>query len=231
MIYTAENLTLGKHAFFSKENGNIKDSGELFKNLNKIAFYFGLTKDSVFMMKQGVSNHAVYTDKPSLGIIKADGAVTDKKGIILGICTADCAPVLFEDREKGIIGVAHAGWRGAVRGIIENVVKLMLQKGAKPENIHAAIGPCLQQKNFECRQDMYVEFKGFEEYFTKKNAEQYLFDAEKFIYDRIKAAGINNISVSGIDTYEQEDNYFSYRRDTHRLEQDKKCGHFSAITL
>ena len=105
-------------------------------------------------MKQGVSDKAVFVEKPSQFEIWADGAVTKNPDILLCLKTADCAPVLLADYKNCVIGVAHAGWRGAYKGIIENVLHLMIEKGAETKNIKAAIGPCLQQKNFAVKDDM-----------------------------------------------------------------------------
>ena len=108
----------------------------------------------MFTLNQGVSNTVVEANLPQQFTVTADGAVTANPNILLGIKTADCAPVLLADYKHGVIGAAHAGWRGAYRGVVENTVALMLRKGAELKDIAAAIGPCMQQASFEVQDDM-----------------------------------------------------------------------------
>lgn len=234
-MWTAPNLTFKKHCFFGADGGVSKgiyaglnvntksddDIDNLNKNLEYVAQYFDLKKENLLLLNQGVSAKAVYVDKPSRDEVEADGAVTDKEGIILSIRTADCAPVLLEDRTAGIIGAAHAGWRGAYKGIIENVVGLMLEKGANIDDMAAAVGPCIAQKSYEVDDNFYMQFinnnVNFEKYFAKgKKIGYYQFDLEAFCLDKLKKCGIKNIKASGIDTYTQKDKYYSFRRFTHQ---------------
>ena len=111
----------------------------------------------------------------------ADGVVTDKKNIVLCIGTADCIPLLFCDEKKQIIGAAHAGWRGAMKGIAENTLQLMLDLGSQKSDIKVAIGPCLQKQSFEAGLDMKKEFlnlnQNYEKYFTEgKDNQHFMFD-------------------------------------------------------
>lgn len=159
MSWNAPNLPADKHRFFDRHGGvsngryeslNVNrksaDAPEnIRQNINIAAGAFGMTAADAAFPCQGVTGHAEYTDAPSLHRIEADGLVTDRPGILLGITTADCAPVLFADFKNGVIGAAHAGWRGAVRGIMENTLALMLQHGAELKHIAAAVGPCLQK--------------------------------------------------------------------------------------
>lgn len=232
MIYTAPNLPIQKHIFFNRFGGvssgkyesmNVSfksqdDKQNILKNLNLAAGHFNKTIDDLNILIQGVSNKAVYIERPSQFKITADGAVTDKPNIILSVRTADCAPILFYDEKHQIIGIAHAGWRGALRGIIENTLDLMLSLGAKKETIAAAIGPCLQKKSFECQKDMFQEFMGtnpsYEKFFEFKDDNHWLFDAQNFCIHRLNLYGIENISASNIDTYTDSE-YFSYRRYSH----------------
>lgn len=168
---------------------------------------------------QGHTDKAVYVDRPSRYEIEADGVVTDRPGIILGITTADCMPVLLADEKHGVIGAAHAGWRGALAGVIENTVKVMLEKGAAVEDITAAAGPCLQKESFEVQNDMRNLFldrdKDNERFFTPCAGERWLCDLEAFVRHRLDLIGIKNVSFSGIDTYTNPELYFSYRRCRH----------------
>ncbi len=233
MSWFAPNLAKEKHCFFDRKGGvsqgryaelnvnrkSLDKPENIIKNLNLAATHLGLTSKNLAMPCQGVSNYAVYVDKPSLFEQEADAFVTNRKDILLGITTADCAPVLFADKQQGIIGAAHAGWRGAVKGIMENTLNLMMEYGAKLENIAAAIGPCLQKKSFAAKEDMRQEFLRQDEenkrFFEQVDAESYLFDMEQYLIFRLRKFGISNISASGIDTYTSAD-YFSYRRECHK---------------
>lgn len=232
-IYNAKNLPAAKHAFFGRTGGYSKgifnslnfnfkgtDSPQnLSKNLDIAAAYYGLSGKKIVRLNQVHSSKAVYVDRPSQYIIEADGVVTDKTNIILGITTADCIPVLFADYKNGVIGAAHAGWRGALSGIIENTVRKMLEHGADTKNIAAATGPCLQKQNFYVRDDMRDQFlvQSSENsiFFTPIDNGQYLCDLEQYVLNRLNLLGIENTSLSGIDTYSDEKNYFSYRRFCH----------------
>lgn len=253
MGWQADNLDRQKHYFFGSQGGVSKgiyaglnvntrsddNAEDVAENLQRTAARFGLKKENLFLLKQGVSSVAVYANEACQDKIEADGAVTDKTDIILCIRTADCAPILLEDRKNGVIGAAHAGWRGAYKGIIENVVALMLEKGAALENIAAAVGPCIGQKSYEVDETFYCQFidKAQEngKYFTngmKKGF--YQFDLEGFCVDRLRGCGIKNINVSGKDTYALKEEYYSFRRFTHQgIVQKPKCfaTEMSAIVL
>lgn len=242
-IYNAPNLPAAKHAFFGRTGGVSKginnslnfnyrgsDSPQnLIKNLNIAAAYYGLPGSRIVRLRQAHTATAVYLDRPSQYQIEADGVVTDKPGLILGITTADCIPVLLADYKNGVIGAAHAGWRGALGGVVENTVKIMLEHGAVLENIAAAAGPCLQKENFAVRNDMRDLFirQNAENaaFFTPVDDEQYLCDLEQYVKHRLTLLGITDVSLSGIDTYANEKLYFSYRRCCHK-DQIKQPGDF-----
>lgn len=173
------------------------------------------------------SNVVHFLDQPWEGgkLLKGDGMVTRQKNIVLGILTADCAPVLLADPENGVIGAAHAGWQGALTGIVENTVQMMCDNGAENSNIVAAIGPCIAQQNYEVGPEFLKNFTDLESdhqrFFTNSPKENHhLFDLRGFVLDRLEKAGIQNISVNPHDTYALEDDFFSYRRSTHRGEVD-----------
>lgn len=234
MSYQAPNIKT-PHCFFGRQGGvseglyaslnvNAKSNdtpANVIKNREIISGFYNLPPQNLMIINQGVTGHAEYSGCVSQNEITADGIVTDQKDIILTIGTADCAPVLFYDEKNGLIGAAHAGWRGAVRGIVENTVKVMLEHGAETPAIAAAVGPCLQRDSFETGLDMYQEFtdgnsQNARYFIPGKDTAHFWFDMEAFIVDRLKDCGIRNISASGIDTYKQEESYFSYRRNTHR---------------
>ena len=153
---------------------------------------------------------------------EADALVTDRPGLLLGVVTADCAPILLADREAGVVAAAHAGWRGAVAGVTDQAIAAMISLGARIENIASAIGPCLAKASFEVGQD-------FAEQLIKADPdnERFLgegpngkphFDLEAYLVARLAAAGVRRIEASGLDTYSLEDRFYSYRRATHRIE-------------
>ena len=252
-MWTAANLQQEKHCFFGAAGGvsegiykglNVNTKSDdrpehLDINLDRAAARFGLKKENLVLLNQGVSADAVYVTEGSRDCVTADGTVTDKKNVILCIRTADCAPVLLEDRAAGVIGAAHAGWRGAYKGIIENVIALMLSKGARKENIAAAVGPCIAQKSYEVDAGFFRQFTekdaGFNRYFKAGVREGfYQFDLERFCVDRLRENGIVNITASGLDTYALKDEYYSFRRFTHQgIVQRPKCfpTELSAIVL
>lgn len=156
---------------------------------------------------------------------KGDGMVTRQKNIILGILTADCAPVLFADPEAGVIGAAHAGWQGALSGIIENILNLMQEQGARLPAIKAAVGPCIGQDNYEVGPEFRQEFLShdikYQRYFMPSSQDgHHLFDLKSFTQDRLLAAGLSDIILMPQDTYAIKDEFFSYRRTTHAGELD-----------
>jgi YfiH family protein len=154
----------------------------------------------------------------------ADALVTDKPGVLLGILTADCAPVLFADAEAGVIGAAHSGWRGAVAGVNEATVAAMETLGARRERIAAAIGPAIAQRSYEVDQAfkaLLVSYYGDNErFFSEGPAGRPHFDLEGYIVSRLAAAGIRKVEALGLDTYAEPDRFYSYRRATHRREPD-----------
>ncbi len=150
---------------------------------------------------------------------RADALVTDRPGILLAILTADCAPVLFTDREAGVIGAAHAGWRGAHGGVIANTVAAMEALGAKAERIAAAVGPCIAQGSYEVTDDFQQQFAEDEGcFFAPGRAGHRQFDLPGYVAQRLSESGVGVIEVLNRDTYEEEAAFFSFRRATHRSE-------------
>lgn len=152
---------------------------------------------------------------------RADALVTDKPGILLGILTADCAPILLADREAGIVGAAHAGWRGAVAGIAEAAVGAMEKLGARRERIAAAVGPCIAAPNYEVdhdfRERLVADDPANERFFTDGASKPH-FDLEAFVVARLAATGVGQVEALGLDTYGDPERFYSYRRATHRGE-------------
>lgn len=153
---------------------------------------------------------------------RADALATSQPGVLLGIITADCAPVLLADREAGVIGAAHAGWRGAFDGVIENTVAAMVALGARADAIEAAIGPCIAQASYEVDAAFRERFLSVSaenrRFFAPGQPGHWQFDLPGYVAVRLDAAGVLRVDSLGLDTYAAPDRYFSFRRATHRGE-------------
>lgn len=153
---------------------------------------------------------------------EADALVTDRKGLLLGIVTADCAPVLLADVEAGVVGAAHAGWRGATAGVTDQAIAAMISLGARVDRIAAAIGPSIARASYEVdhafAERLLADDPDNERFLSEGPTGNQHFDLEAYIVARLAAAGIRRIEATGLDTYQLEDRYYSYRRATHRIE-------------
>lgn len=149
----------------------------------------------------------------------ADAMVTDRPGVLLGIVTADCAPVLLADREAGVIGAAHAGWRGAHGGVIANTVAAMEALGAKRERIAASIGPAIAQPSYEVDAPFRARFTPEDErFFAPGRRDHWQFDLAGYVAERLAHSGVGRIEPLGLDTYSDPERFFSHRRSVHRGE-------------
>jgi hypothetical protein len=155
---------------------------------------------------------------------RADAMVADRPGLILGILTADCAPVLLGDREAGIVAAVHAGWKGALGGVVAATVARMERLGADRARIAAAVGPCIARRSYEVDEAFLRRFAEadpeHERFFGPGREGHCQFDLEGFVLARLAAAGLTRIEALGEDTYSQPDRFFSYRRATHKGEAD-----------
>jgi YfiH family protein len=155
---------------------------------------------------------------------RADAIVTDRPNLLIGILTADCAPVLFADHHAAVVGAAHAGWRGALAGVTDSTIAAMEGLGARRENIHAAVGPCIGQPSYEVDEDFRARFLSDDpdnaRFFTAGDAGKPQFDLEGYVVHRLIAAGIDEIEALNLDTYADPDRFYSYRRSIHRGEAD-----------
>jgi polyphenol oxidase len=155
----------------------------------------------------------------------ADAMVTATPGLMLGILTADCAPVLFVDTEAGVIGAAHAGWKGAIGGVTDVTIDAMEKLGAKRERIAAAIGPCISRASYEVDASFLSRFidesPENERFFADgKRSAHHQFDLEAYVAHRLARAGITRVAALGLDTYSDPTRFFSFRRATHAHEPD-----------
>ena len=166
---------------------------------------------------------------------RVDAMVTMRPGVALGIGTADCAPVLFADPEVGVIGAAHAGWRGAVNGVLEATVQRMMQLGADPRRIHAAVGPCIGQASYEVGPEFPRPFleqdpENQRFFVPGKRAGHLMFDLPGYVLSRLQRLDLASVEHTGHDTCAEADLFFSYRRTTLAGQKDYGRG-LSVIAL
>ena len=221
-----------KHCFFSRKNGfskgifqslncglGSKDSEiNVLKNLSYVSNKIGCKKDSLITLNQHHSNQVVYfKNKSSIkNKMPADAMITKIKSLGMAILTADCAPIFFYDYKKNIVGCAHAGWKGAFNGIIENTVKKFNELDTLNENLIAVVGPCIAKKNYEVKNEFYEKFvtknSYNENFFEKISINNYLFDLRGFINKKISNLNIKNVENIDVDTFSDNENFYSYRR-------------------
>ena len=150
---------------------------------------------------------------------EGDALVTDRPGLALSILTADCAPVLFVDAQAGIVGAAHAGWKGALGGVTDATIDAMEALGADRARIAAAIGPCIARASYEVddafAQRFEAEDPANEQFFGEGRAGHRHFDLEAYVAHRLRCAGVERVALMGLDTYSNPGRYFSFRRATH----------------
>ncbi len=230
-----------KHGFFTRKNGR---SSGIYHALNcglgsddvpeKVKYNrqsalsaIGGASAKLCGLYQIHSNIVHYLEEPwqNDNLPKGDGLVTRQKNFALAILTADCAPILFTDPQNGVIGAAHAGWQGALTGIIENTIDMMCKYGAERQNIIAAVGPCIAQINYEVGCEFFIRFVSeapeYEKFFTKSlNEGCYLFNLKLFTAHRLENTGIKKTDIFSKDTYADNEYFFSYRRSTHKDEKD-----------
>ncbi|MBF0269034.1 MAG: peptidoglycan editing factor PgeF [Alphaproteobacteria bacterium] len=165
----------------------------------------------------------------------ADALVTDRKNLVLGVLTADCAPVLFADGKAGVIGAAHAGWRGALAGILESTLKLMTDMGAKHQNIVVGIGPSITRRSYEVNRDFLIAFMAETNengYFFQESVveDRYKFDLPGYISRKLSRLGVSTVTHTPCDTCLEADRFFSYRRSC-LLGEENYGRQLSAIVL
>lgn len=166
------------------------------------------------------------TEAPSRDALPhADAVVSRTPGLVIGVLTADCAPVLLADGEAGVVAAAHAGWRGALDGIVDSAIREMERLGARRERISAAVGPCIGQAAYEVGPEFEAAFlsrdAGNSRFFTRNvDSSRPHFDLPGFVMSRLVDAGVSNTENLSLCTCENESLFFSYRRKTHRGEAD-----------
>lgn len=154
---------------------------------------------------------------------RADAMATDRPGLLLGVLTADCAPVLLTDSQAGVVGAAHAGWRGALAGVTDSAIEQMEVLGARRDRIAAAIGPCIALASYEVDgafRDRFLNEDEANARFFEQTLGRPHFDLPGYVRHRLLAAGVEEVETIRLDTYADESRFYSYRRSTHRGEPD-----------
>jgi len=232
-----------RHGFFTRSGGvseglfaslncgfgSDDDISMVAENRRRAMEMLGQSPDALVTVYQVHSPNVVTVEEkiPYDSSVEADAMVTDKPGIALGILTADCAPVLFADAKAKVIGAAHAGWKGALGGVLENTVQAMETLGAKRNRIIAAVGPCITQRSYEVGQEFKEMFLAADPesalFFTSARKEgKYLFDLPDFVGKGLLKLGLKEAVATPCDTCLEESRFFSYRRAT--LRDEKRDG-------
>ena len=199
------------------------------ENRARVASAMGTEPGHLRSLRQVHGPRVVEANAPWDELPEADAMVTNAPGVALGIITADCAPALFHDPEAGVIGAAHAGWRGAVAGVLEATVDAMLALGAARHRIAAVIGPCISQASYEVRADLREAVAGPRFFAPGRDADHFQFDLAGYCVARLRDAGVAATAL-GVDTLSDEARFFSHRRRT--LAGGGPLGHqISAIVL
>lgn len=243
-MITSETLSrVGRvsHAFFTREGGvsggvyaslncgfGSGDNPEhIAANRNRAMARLDLDGADLVTVYQTHSADVVTVDEPwkADASPSADATVTRMPGVALGVLTADCAPVLMADEEAGVIGAAHAGWRGALKGVLEASVEAMCSLGARPQRIVAGIGPAIQQDFYEVGPEFHAEFMDADKrngaFFSDSPRDgHFMFDLPGYVVGRLEALGLGSVEAAAEDTFGNEDRFFSYRRATQRREHD-----------
>lgn len=237
-ILTSDALSPFRHGFFTRQGGassgvfaglncgtGSSDQSEIVSiNRARVAQAMNVAPDHLVGVHQVHSATVVTATTPCQDKPRADALVTRTPGLALSVLTADCQPVLFGDAEAGVIGAAHAGWRGALDGVLDATVDAMVDLGASREGITAVIGPTISQRAYEVGPEFMDNFMNedpaFARYFTQGEGDRLLFDLPGFGLNRLRAAGVGHAEWTRHCTYSDPQRFYSYRRTTHAKEAD-----------
>ncbi len=204
-IYKSLNCGLGS-------NDKIKD---ITKNIEKVCKKIGCNKNKLVLLNQIHSNIVHKVSRIPNKKLKGDSLITNKKGIALGILTADCAPILIYDPVNNFISAIHAGWRGAYKKIVSTTLKEFKFKGSNFKDLIAVIGPCISNKNYEVKKDFFNRFiareKSNKKFFKHKNNKIY-FSLNDYIKQNFLNFGVKNVEIIKKDTFKTSNNFFSARK-------------------
>jgi YfiH family protein len=216
-------VSTGRYASLNCGPGSSDHPQHVAENRRRVAAHFGVTPDKLLTLYQIHSAEVVVVEAPFTERPKADALVTKTPGMMLGILTADCAPVLFYDATARVIGAAHAGWKGATTGILENTLQEMQKLGASLPQIHAVIGPAIAQASYEVGPEFIARFAPDEreQFFIGSTRPDYhRFDLPGYVAARLKSAGVQHVINLAVDTFANPQRFFSYRRATLAQEPD-----------
>ncbi len=237
-IITSDLLAPVRHGFFTRRGGA---SSGVFEGLNcgtgssdqaeavainraRVAEAMEVAPEALTTVNQVHSADVLVVEGQANDRPKADAMVTATPGLALSVLTADCQPVLLSDPRSGVIGAVHAGWRGALDGVLEATVDAMVALGAVRERISAAIGPSISQRAYEVGPEFFETFydadTGYARFFVNGNADRYHFDLPAFGLHKLREAGIAQAEWTRHCTYTDEKRFYSYRRSVHRQEAD-----------
>jgi YfiH family protein len=238
-ILTSDLLAGTRHGFFTRRGGassgiyaglncgpgSSDQRAAVTLNRSRVAAALGVAPERLLSLHQTHSTDVVvagpegWTERP-----RADAAVTATPGIALGILTADCAPVLLHDPDARVVGAAHAGWRGALDGVLEATLAAMENLGARREAIRAAIGPTISQRAYEVGPEFFDRFlaeeAGYDRFFVPGAGDRLRFDLPGFVLARLREAGVGEAAWIGACTHSDPERFFSYRRSTQAREPD-----------
>ncbi|MEM7679987.1 MAG: peptidoglycan editing factor PgeF [Pseudomonadota bacterium] len=222
----AGGVSEGIYAGLNCGQGSDDNQGQVQENRARVAAHLGGDLISLYQIHSDICHNVSESwgdERP-----EGDAFVTDQAGIILGILTADCGPVLFVGEKTDgapVVGAAHAGWKGAIGGVLQSTVAKMLELGATLESIKAVVGPCIAKKSYEVDAGFYQNFletnENFESFFGAGARDgHFQFDLEGFCAAQLAGVGVKTVHTMGLDTYALEAEFYSYRRKTHRDELD-----------
>lgn len=229
-LHLTSNLLSVPHGFFGSKGGVSKgtyaslntgvrsDDDKASVTENRARIQNALNAKSLISLHQIHSDTVIIAADSQAGNVDADGLVTTRPGLAISALSADCGPVLLADAKAGVIGACHAGWRGALSGIVESTVATMCEMGAEPDNMTAVLGPCIGPNNYEVGEDFKSEFCDIDEdyarFFHVPDGKKAHFDLPAFILSRLAVMNIRS-EWTGQCTYAEAEDYFSYRRNTH----------------
>ncbi|MBL4614019.1 MAG: peptidoglycan editing factor PgeF [Magnetovibrio sp.] len=235
------NLPGIRHGFLTREGGvstaiyaslncgpgSLDDSHAVVQNRKRALELLGLNGTQLLSCYQIHSPTVVQVNEPweAQNAPQADAMVTNKSGLALGILTADCAPVLFCDGAAGVIGAAHAGWKGAVGGVLQATVSQMVKLGAQQNRVHAVAGPCIHQHSCEVGAELRLQVisqSAWADWCFERSprAGHYQFDLPSYVSGELQRLNLGAVELIDHDTYGDEQRFYSYRRTTHRGEAD-----------
>ena len=212
-----ESKATGMHKSLNCSPGSFDNKKKIFIDFTTIQKKIKSSFKKVILLNQIHSNKFYYIDKNLKynNKLKGDALITNRSNTMIGVLTADCAPILLHDKNNKMVAAIHAGWKGAFKGIVSKVVKFMIKKGCTPENMTAVIGPCISIKSYEIKQNFIKKFikkdKKNKIFFKKIGTKNY-FNLNKYVYSQLKSLKIKNIDIIKKNTFDIKNNFYSARR-------------------